>query len=79
MVRFSFKRGLRFVAGLRIWTLVRRTATKKLVFESETSEEHEVLSDDDVYARWGCGEWQVAESSLGADKSLAYQATPGDL
>lgn len=79
MVRFSFRRGLQFIANLNVWTLIRRTATKKLVFESESSEEHEVLSDDEVYARWGSGDWQVVEASLGPDKSLVYEAAPGDL
>jgi putative transposase len=50
-----------------------------LVFESETSEEHEALSDEQVYERWGNGDWQVKESSLGLHKALVYEATPGDL
>lgn len=79
MVRFTFRQGLQFIAGLCIWTLTRRTATNKLVFQNETTDEHEVLADTEVYERWEDGRWLVKESSIGAGRSLVYQSTPQDM
>lgn len=39
MVRFQFKKGLRFLQINRVWTLMRRTVTGKLQFEREDGEE----------------------------------------
>lgn len=79
MVRFSFRKGLRFLQGTKIWTLLKRTATCKLQFEHEDSGDIEVLTEQDVYRRWSDATWMVDESSLGPTKELIYLATPQDL
>lgn len=79
MVRFSFRKGLRFLQGTKIWTLLKRTATSKLQFEHEDSGDIEVLTEQDVYRRWSDATWEVDETSLGPTKELIYLATPKDL
>jgi putative transposase len=79
MVRFSFRKGLRFLQETKIWTLLKRTATSKLQFECEDSGEIEVLTEQEVYRRWSSANWQVDETSLGPTKELIYLATPKDL
>lgn len=79
MVRFRFKKGLRFKETSGTWTLMRQTATCKLQFEEESSGEIEVLTEREFYQRWESGRWVVDESSLGFDKDLIYLATPKDL
>lgn len=79
MVRFSFRKGLRFLQGTKIWTLLKRTATCKLQFEHEDSGDIEVLTEQEVYRRWSDAIWVVDETSLGPTKELIYLATPQDL
>lgn len=79
MVRFRFKRGLRFKEGERSWTLKRQTATRKLQFEEEESGQVVVLTEADFYQRWQAMSWLIDESSLAFDKDLVYLATPKDL
>jgi putative transposase len=79
MVRFSFRKGLRFLQGTKIWTLLKRTATSKLQFECEDTAEIEVVTEQEVYRRWSDAIWVVDETSLGPTKELIYLATPQDL
>lgn len=79
MVRFSFRKGLRFLDGKRILTLVRRTATSKLQFECESTGEIESLTEYEVYQHLIRTEWQIDETSLGPSKDLVYIATPKDI
>lgn len=79
MVRFQFKKGLRFLQLNGIWTLIRRTVTGKLQFEREDGEELVVLDDKQVYQRWMSHQWLVDETSLGHGCNLMYLATPRDL
>ena len=80
MVRFRFKKGLRFVqqSGHRIWTLMRQTMASLLQFESESDGEIVMLSASQVYERLQNGSWTVDEASLGPAKELLYFATPKD-
>lgn len=78
MVRFQFKKGLRFQQLNLVWTLIRRTATGKLQFESEDSEERLLLDEHEVYQRWMHRNWLVDETSLGLGRDLLYLATPKD-
>lgn len=79
MVRFRFKKGLRFLEGVCGWTLAKLTATKKLLFESDDGEASKALTQAEVYDRWGNHRWLVDQESLGIDNDLIYQATPKDL
>ncbi len=79
MVRFQFKKGLRFLQGNIVWTLMRRTVTGKLQFESDGDDEQLVLTDQEVYQRWACRQWLVDEASLGYGRDLMYLATPKDI
>lgn len=79
MVRFQFKKGLRFLEGEQTWTMMRRTATGKLQFESDDEEEQLVLTDQEVYQRWTDRKWLVDKASLGFGDNLIYLTTPKDL
>lgn len=79
MVRFQFKKGLRFLEGNRVWTLMRRTATGKLQFESDDDETQAVLSEQEIYERWSSRQWLVDETSLSYGHNLMYLATPKDM
>mgnify|MGYP000926634739 FL=1 len=79
MVRFQFKKGLRFLKGNSVWTMIRRTVTGKLQFESEGEDEQIVLTDQEVYQRWASRDWLVDETSLGYGRDLMYLATPKDI
>lgn len=79
MVRFQFKKGLRFLQINRVWTLMRRTVTGKLQFERDDGEEQLALLDNEVYQRWMARQWLVDETSIGIGRDLMYLATPRDL
>jgi len=79
MVRFQFKKGLRFRQLNHVWTLMRRTVTGKLQFERDDGEEQLALQDNEVYQRWMAREWLVDETSIGIGRDLMYLATPRDL
>ena len=55
MVRFTFKKGLRFREGNRVWTLIRRMVTGKLQFEADDedadadNDDQDVAEDNTVY------------------------------
>lgn len=80
MVRISFNKGLRFFqkSGSSLVTLMRQTATSRLLFECEDTGTTEMLSPSQVYERMKTGQWVVDESSLGPSKELLYLATPKD-
>lgn len=79
MVRFQFKKGLRFLQGNAVWTMMRRTVTGKLQFEGDGDGEQLVLTDEEVYQRWTSRLWLVDETSLGYGRDLMYLATPNDM
>jgi putative transposase len=80
MVRFRFKRGLRFLQKGLIWALQRRTATGKLVFEEENGEAPSMtLTESEVHENYLKQDWLVDEASLGPGSDLRYLATPRDL
>lgn len=79
MVRFSFRKGLRFLQGSKIWTLIKRTVTSKLQFECEDTGEIAVHTEQEIYQRWTSSDWEVDQTSLGPTKELLYLATPKDL
>jgi putative transposase len=78
MMRFSFKKGLVFVELSNRWQLMRRLASGKLQFESETGE-IKTMTDSDVHEAWMTGVWVIDEATLGNQTDAIYLATPRDL
>lgn len=80
MVRFQFKRGLRFFEGTRRWSLEKINAVGLLVFESQDSACVRIsLSTAEVHSAWLSGKWVVDIDSLGPGQELVWHTTPGDL
>lgn len=77
MMRFSFKKGLMFREGQRVWTLLRRLVTGKLQLEDEEGEIQN-LDEAEVRRKWKDGKWVIEEESLGG-ANVFYLATPRDL
>lgn len=78
MQRFRFKKGLRFHDGDHQWTLLRETATKKLLFQSNQGVSKE-YGKDQVLSLWNQGDWRIEEDCLEEIHDVIYLATPGDL
>ncbi|WP_159602397.1 DDE-type integrase/transposase/recombinase [Hydrogenophaga sp. PBL-H3] len=79
MVRFHFKRGLRFLENGLVWVLQRRSATGKIMFEEESGESpSQALTVSEVYEKYLGEHWRVDESSLGPGKELMF-STPKDI
>lgn len=80
MVRFQFKRGLRFFEATRRWSLEKINAVGLLVFESQDSAcERISLSTAEVHSAWLNGKWVIDIDSLGPGQDLVWHTTPGDL
>ncbi len=78
MIRFAFKKGLRFMAGTNAWTIVRRLVTGKIQLEDEKGELQSVELSE-LHRRWRDGQWVIAEDSLGVANNVFYLATPREL
>lgn len=78
MLRFRFKKGLRFHDGEFQWTLQRETATKKLQFHSNLGvlQEH---TKDEVLSLWQTGKWRIEDNCLEEIHDIIYMATPADI
>lgn len=78
MQRFTFKRGLRFIAGQVHWELDRRLASGKLQLCSEDGEILN-LTQPEILQRWLSQEWLIDEQSLANMGNVIYLVTPRDL
>jgi len=78
MIRFSFKRGLRFFEGNRIWTVLRRLADGRLQLEDEKCEMKN-LSEKEILRQYVTGEYSVDEESIHSDGSSCHIVVPRDL
>ena len=78
MVRFRFKKGLRFFQKQICWTLMRRTISGKLIFQSDDGESLS-LKDAEVFARLEDHTWQIDEASLSLVGQVITTAAPKDL
>ena len=78
MVRFAFKRGLRFLEETRAFTLVKRLASGKLQFEDKEGE-LSALTEEEVYERWEADNWHIDETSLSKASNVFYTTTPQPL
>lgn len=80
MVRFRFKRGLRFFEGTRRWSLEKLNAVGMLVFESQDEAcERRSMSPQEVHLAWLKGTWVIDVESLGPGEDVAWHTTPPDL
>lgn len=78
MQRFSFKRGLCFIAGQTRWVLDRRLASGKIQLCSEDGEILN-LTYGEILQRWQSQEWLIDEQSLANLGNAIYVVTPRDL
>lgn len=78
MVRFAFKKGLRFLQQTRTFTLLRRLANGSFQLEDEVGEIHN-LTEKTIHARWNSGEWHIDEASLGSSGNVFFHTSPVDL
>ena len=78
MVRFAFKKGLRFLQKTRVFTLLRRLANGSFQLEDEAGETCN-LTEAKMHSRWSTGEWQIDEESLGGSSNVFFFTTPRDL
>jgi len=78
MLRFTFRKGLRFVQGQKSWTLLRKLPTHKFQFEDEAGAIDQ-LSRDEVFERWHSRTWSIDETCLGENSNVFYLASPRDL
>ena len=80
MVRFRFKRGLRFFEGTRRWELQKTNAVGLFVFESQDQAcERISKSMADVHQLWLSGAWVIDIDSLGPGADVVWHTTPETL
>ena len=80
MVRFRFKRGLRFFEGTKRWALEKINAIGMFVFESQdNTSERMTKSLEDVHKDWLAGVWVIDIDSLGPGSDLVWHTTPCSL
>lgn len=78
MVRFAFKKGLRFLQSSKAFTLLRRLANGNFQLEDQAGEISN-LTEAEIHKHWSTGQWQIDEESLGAASNVFYFTTPRDL
>lgn len=80
MVRFRFKRGLRFFEGTKRWALEKINAVGMFVFETQDSTSERITkSMEDVHKDWLTGTWVIDVESLGPGADLVWHTTPCSL
>lgn len=78
MVRFAFRKGLRFLCGAKGFTLLRRLVNGNLQVEDDLGEVTN-FTEVEMHRRWRTGEWQIDEESLGASSNVFFLTSPKDL
>jgi len=78
MIRFTFRKGLRFIERQRTWTLIRRLANQKLQLEDEAGE-IVTYTEPELICRWLKREIVIDENCLSEPDSAFYLTTPRDL
>ena len=79
MLRFTFRKGLRFIdGGKRAWTLMRQLATGKVQLEDERGEVCG-MEMGELHRKWLASEFVIDDTSLGSSSDVFYLATPRDL
>lgn len=78
MVRFAFKKGLRFFHKTQVFTLLRRLVNGSFQLEDEAGVTCN-LTEAQMHTRWSAGEWQIDEESLGGSSNVFFYTAPRDL
>ncbi|MCW2313709.1 hypothetical protein [Rhodoferax antarcticus] len=78
MVRFSFRKGLRFLQKTKTFELIKRLSNGNFQVE-DNSGEVSSLTESEMHTRWASGKWQIDEDSLSAASNVFFYTTPGDL
>ncbi|MBI4807964.1 MAG: transposase family protein [Nitrosomonadales bacterium] len=78
MLRFSFRRGLRFFEGLAAWTISRRFETGKIQMEDEKGELRN-MTEDEVMRKYVKGELVVDAETLPSKEPACHILVPRDL
>lgn len=78
MVRFSFRKGLRFIQKTKTYELIKRLANGNFQMEDEAGEVSS-LTESEIHIRWRKGQWQIDEESLSDASHVFFYTTPGDL
>lgn len=78
MIRFTFRKGLRFIERQRKWTLIRRLANQKLQLEDEVGE-IVTHTEPELLCKWLRGELVIDESCISEPGDAFYLTTPRDL
>lgn len=79
MIRFAFRKGLRFTeGGRRTWTLLKRLVTGKIQLEDDEGEVRN-MEMGELHQQWLEGKLTIDEASLGSSSNVFYLATPRDL
>jgi len=78
MIRFTFRKGLRFNERQQTWTLIRRLANQKLQLEDDAGE-IVTYTESELLSRWLKRELVIDESCLSDPDAIFRTATPRDL
>ena len=78
MVRFAFRKGLRFLRNNQTFTLMRRQANGNFQLEEDAGEIIS-LSEAEMHAQWRAQKLQIDEASLGGSGNVFYFTSPKDL
>jgi len=79
MIRFAFKKGLRFLEGVgKRWTVIRRLVTGKIQLEDDEGELKN-LEIKELNQQWLEQKLIVDPESLGSGSNVFYHATPRDI
>ena len=79
MIRFAFRKGLRFIDSARnAWTLVRKLVTNKIQLEDDQGD-IKTYAMGALHDEWLKGNLSIDEKSLGSASNVFYLATPRDL
>jgi putative transposase len=78
MVRFSFRKGLRFLQGTKAFQLIKRLANGNFQLEDEAGSISN-LSEAEMHKRWSAGQWQIDEESLSEASNVFFYTTPRDI
>ena len=78
MIRFTFKKGLRFLEGTRVFTLIERLVNNKIRIEGACGERQD-LTLGEINQHWLGGKWLIDETSLSAARCPFHQVTPRDI
>lgn len=78
MIKFSFRRGIRFFEGLRVWTVIKRLPNGRIQLEDANTEVTN-LSIAEIREKYVKGDFVVDAESLNDDGTSCHMVVPRDL